>query len=82
MDTHPDLEWLPQGLTQLLHDLEPGADRTVRVIFMSGGSAEDGHDTVATELRDGPAIACDHLAHRRDRGPYQLAPILGIHLLG
>src|SRR6185503_1651604 len=59
-DAHAEGE-LPLGVEggELALHGEPGADGAGRVVRVGGGRAEDGHDGVADELVDGPALALD-----------------------
>ena len=52
---------------------ERGTQRSAGVVLVGDGHAERGHDRVADELLDGPALGLDLLAHRREVGVQDLA---------
>ena len=73
------------GLVQFLHGVADGErrpDRTLRVVLVCDGSAEDGHDGIADELLHGAAEALDLRAQAREVRREHAADVLGVELLG
>jgi hypothetical protein len=73
------------GLVQFLHGVADGErrpDRSLRVVLVCDGSAEDGHDGIADELLHGAAEALDLRAQAREVGREHAADVLGVELLG
>ena len=57
------------------------ANGSQRVVFVNSGDPEDGHNGVADELLDGPAMPLDDRLHRREVAAHQRSHGLGIELL-
>jgi hypothetical protein len=69
-------------LSHRLHDAQPDAHRTLRVVLVRLGVAEVDQQAIAEVLRDLPLEAGNHLGARRLIGPHHLAPLLGVELAG
>ena len=67
----------PERLT----DLGSGADGAQRIVLMHPGDAEDGHDGVADELLDRPAVPLEHALHRLEIAPHHATQALRIEPL-
>ena len=55
--------------------------RTQRVVLAAGGDAEDGHDGVADDLLDDPAVRFEHDLHLVEVARQDLAQRLRVELL-
>ena len=63
-------------------ELEGGPDGTLGVVLAGGRRAPDGHDRVADELLDRPAVAPDDLGREVEVAGQGLADLLAVALLG
>ena len=63
-------------------ELEACADGPLGVVLVGGRRAPDGHDRVADELLDRPAVAADDVAGEVEVAGEQLAGVLGVAALG
>jgi hypothetical protein len=63
-------------------ELERRPDRALGVIFVGDRGTPDGHDRVADELLDRPAVAGDHLGCEVEVAGEQLPCVLGVAALG
>ena len=63
-------------------EIERGADRALGVVLTRDRCTPDGHDGVADELLDRPAVAADHLAGKLEVARQELAGLLGVAALG
>ena len=67
------------------HDVDQvqaGPDGTLGVVLVGDRGAPDGHDGVADELLDGPAVAADDVGGQLEVAGQGLADVLGVALLG
>jgi len=80
LDADPELERAAERLEPAVHR-ERGMQRTLGVVFVRLGDAEDGHDRVAGELLDRTARADDLDGHRIVEALEQRAGPLRILLL-
>ena len=62
--------------------VEAGPDRPLRVVLVGDRGAPHGHDRVADELLDGPAVAGDDLATGREVALEKVPHLLGVATLG
>ena len=78
--------WAAAQLGRVLGDVVEHLQRRVagppRVVLVGDRGAEDGHDPVAGELVDGALEALDRLGQDREEALHDLAPLLGVLLLG
>ena len=80
-DSCPEVQLQPGVAADVAHvgdELEPGPDRALGVVLPGDGRAPDGHDGVADELLDGPAVALDGQAAGLEVAGKELAHCLGV----
>ena len=63
------------------HELESGTDRTLPVVLVSGLRAPDGHDGIADELLEHPAVVGHHGTGGLEIASLQVADILRVERL-
>ena len=80
-DPGPGLHRRPERPDRV-DELEPGPHRPLGVVLVGDRRAPDGHDGVADELLDRPAVAGDHLAGDLEVAGQGVADLLGVALLG
>ena len=59
-------------------DGEPGPDGPFGVVLVRGGDAEHGHEPVAHDVRDGPAVLLDDPTHGVQARPDEGVDLLGV----
>ena len=64
-----------------IDDIEGGANRPLRVVFVGGRCAPDGHDRIADELLDRAAVALDHVAGDIEVAAQELPDLLVVAAL-
>jgi len=77
-DTHLEVTLLGERIP----DRERSANRSLGIVLVCDGRAEDGHHRVANELLDRPTEALELRAQARVVGLQQPPYVLGVHALG
>ena len=80
-DAGPRRDPRPEGADRV-DELEPGPDGSLGVVLVGGRRAPDGHDGVADELLDRPAVPADDVPRQVEVPAQQLAGVLGVPSLG
>ena len=80
-DPRPGLDGRPESPDRI-DQLERGTDAPFRVILVCYRRTPDGHDSVADELLDRPAISADDVGGDLEVAREHLADLLGIAFLG
>ena len=81
LDPDPRRE-LPIELAQRVSHVAGSPHRAQGIVLMHRRNTEDGQDRVADELLDGATVGLDRRAHPLEVAKDELAPDLGIYLLG
>ena len=84
-DTGAGLEPPGRAIAQGAHGgdhVEGRADRPLGIVLVAGRGTPHGHDRIADELLDGPAVAADDLARAVEVARQEVADGLGVAALG